>query len=71
MGATEKKFWSEYASDARLPYCKGYAPLPRATTSGRMATPRSSVVQDRRFKFRDKLCVFDSVVVSNSLVFPI
>lgn len=29
------------------------------------------VVEDGRFKFRDKLCVFDSVLVSNSLVFPV
>ena len=29
------------------------------------------VVDDRQFKFREKLCVFDSVLVPNSLVFPI
>ena len=29
------------------------------------------VVEGGRLKFRDKICVFDSVLVPNSLVFPI
>lgn len=29
------------------------------------------VVEDGRLKFREKLCVFDSVLVPNSLIFPL
>jgi hypothetical protein len=34
-GANEKKFWSEYAPDGRVRYCKCYAPVPMDTTGKR------------------------------------
>src|ERR1700687_2124042 len=34
-GANEKKFWSEYASDGRVRYCKCYAPVPMDPTGKR------------------------------------
>jgi hypothetical protein len=34
-GANEKKFWSEYAPDGRVRYCKCYAPVPMDPTSKR------------------------------------
>ena len=47
-GANEKKFWSEYAPDGRVRYCKCYAPVPMDPTGkrairifgGRKTTPR-------------------------------
>ena len=35
-GANEKKFWSEYAPDGRVRYCKCYAPVPFDDTGKRM-----------------------------------
>lgn len=34
-GASEKKFWSEYAPDGRVRYCKCYAPVPLDDTGKR------------------------------------
>ena len=34
-GANEKKFWSEYAPDGRVRYCKCYAPVPMDPTGKR------------------------------------
>jgi hypothetical protein len=34
-GANEKKFWSEYAPDGRVRYCKCYAPVPMDHTGKR------------------------------------
>ena len=34
-GANEKKFWSEYAPDGRVRYCKCYAPVPMDSTGKR------------------------------------
>src|SRR6202171_448464 len=34
-GANEKKFWSEYAPDGRVRYCKCYAPVPMDNTGKR------------------------------------
>ncbi len=34
-GANERKFWSEYAPDGRVRYCKCYAPVPMDNTSKR------------------------------------
>ena len=34
LGANDKRFWSEYAPDGRVCYCKTYAPVP-TTDSGR------------------------------------
>ena len=34
-GANEKKFWSEYAPDGRVRYCKCYAPVPMDDTGKR------------------------------------
>jgi Recombination directionality factor-like len=34
-GANEKKFWSEYAPDGRVRYCKCYAPVPMDPTRKR------------------------------------
>lgn len=35
-GASEKKFWSEYAPDGRVRYCKCYAPVPLDDTGKRV-----------------------------------
>ncbi|MET3135198.1 hypothetical protein AAKU55_005506 [Oxalobacteraceae bacterium GrIS 1.11] len=35
-GASEKKFWSEYAPDGRVRYCKCYAPAPMGDTGRRV-----------------------------------
>ena len=43
--------------------------LTRVFQSGRYLD--RLVVEDGRLKFREKVCVFDSVLVVNSLVFPI
>jgi hypothetical protein len=34
-GANEKRFWSEYAPDGRVRYCKCYAPVPMDSTGKR------------------------------------
>jgi salicylate 5-hydroxylase small subunit len=43
--------------------------LTRVFQSGRYLD--TLVLEDGQFRFREKLCVFDSVLVPNSLVFPI
>ncbi|MES2299415.1 MAG: hypothetical protein V4582_20420 [Pseudomonadota bacterium] len=35
-GANERKFWSEYASDGRVRYCKCFAPVPMNDTGRRV-----------------------------------
>ncbi len=35
-GANEKKYWSEYAPDGRVRYCKCYAPVPMNVTGRRV-----------------------------------
>jgi hypothetical protein len=45
-GANERKFWSEYAPDGRVRYCKCYAPVPMDHT-GQARSASSAVARQR------------------------